>query len=44
MFSSSHKKIEAEKKRDKNENALHKLMNKTIYQASMENLRNKIDF
>ena len=37
------KKIEAEKNTDKNEKALSKLMNNSVYTTTIENLRNRID-
>ena len=37
------KRIEAEKNEDKNEKALYRSMNNTIYRKMMENLRNRIN-
>ena len=38
----THKKLEAEKNGDKDENALYKLMNNALYDKTIENLRNRI--
>ena len=40
---STQKRIEAERNNDKNGKALYKLMNNTIYEKTIENLRNRVD-
>ena len=42
-FNTKKKRIEAEKKNNKDAKALYKLMNNAIYRKSMENLRNRSD-
>ena len=37
------KKTEAEKNGDKDEKALHKLMNNTVYRKTIKNLRNRMN-
>ena len=43
MLNSTHKKIEAEKRRERDEKSWYKLMGNTVYCKAMDNLKHTID-